>query len=341
MNTKILIVSPSWVGDIVMSQTLLKVLKQQVPNSSIDLLAPKWSHDLILRMEEVDQVIEFPFSHGEIAFLKRYRLGKLIRENHYDLAIVLPNSFKSALVPFFARIPKRVGFRGEWRYGLLTDVRIMNEKKYPLMIERFMALGFPFHADLPKPYPSPTLRVDLEKRQQLLRYFNLHGHIDRPILALCPGAQFGSAKRWPAEYYGEVARQKLQEGWGVLIFGAKSDVVEAREIQSVTGDRCVNLVGLTHLSEVIDLLSLAKVVISNDSGLMHIASALHLPLIALYGSTSPNFTPPLSRNVKILSLPLSCRPCFERECPLKHFRCMLDLMPSLVLKAINELVSPL
>ncbi|MBN1683874.1 MAG: lipopolysaccharide heptosyltransferase II [Gammaproteobacteria bacterium] len=337
MTHKILIISPNWVGDIVMSQTLFKLLKQQNPNVTLDVLAPQWAHPLLQRMPEVNHLLILPFRHGELGLKKRRQIGQEIRKNQYDQAIVLPNSFKSALVPFFAKIPKRTGWRGEWRYHLLNDVRILNKKNYPLMIERFMALGLPPKEKLTHPYPIPQLDVNIKNRTKTLKRFHLADPSEKPILALCPGAQFGPSKRWPAQYYAKVAREKLAQGWQIWIFGAQSDAMEANEIQLATKNHCINLVGQTTLDEAIDLLSWATVVITNDSGLMHMAAALNLPLIAIYGSSSPNFTPPLGTRIKILTLNLSCSPCFKRECPLQHFHCMLHLKPPLVLKAIDEM----
>lgn len=333
---KILIIGPAWVGDMVMAQTLFILIKQQNPHASIDVLAPAWSEPLLARMPEVRQSLVLPFKHGELKLRERYQLAKKLRDNHYDLAFVLPNSFKSALIPFWAKIPQRTGWRGEMRWGLLNDIRYLNKQKLPLMIERFMALALPPLTTLSKPYPKPVLRISENERSLALAKHQL-SLTGKPILALCPGAEFGPAKRWPAEYYAEVARTKLAEGWQVWIFGSPKDQQEAIIIQQETQNACVDLTGKTTLAEAIDLLSLANLVITNDSGLMHIAAALERPLVVLYGSSDPRFTPPLSERVKILSLQLSCSPCFERTCPLKHQRCLRDLHTPMVLQAIADL----
>ena len=198
---KILIIGPAWVGDMVMAQCLFKLLKQRQPHAMIDVLAPAWSLPLLARMPEVNAAKVMPIGHGEMALKKRYQLGKALRSEQYQQAIVLPNSFKSALIPFFARIPLRTGWRGEMRYGLLNDVRVLNKRHYPLMIEQFMALGLPTQEKLSKPYPLPALQT-----------FSVTDSGSAPILALCPGAEFGPAKRWPEEYYAEIANAKLKEG---------------------------------------------------------------------------------------------------------------------------------
>lgn len=336
MKNKILVVGPAWVGDMVMAQCLFTLLKQRDPQVEIDVLAPAWSLPLLARMPEVSQAIIMPIGHGKLALRERYQIGKSLRDKNYDQAIVLPNSFKSALIPFFAKIPVRTGWMREMRYIVLNDVRRLNKKNLPLMIERFMALGLPRAEKLPAKYPVPTLQISAESCAQALANHNLK-KTDRKILAICPGAEFGPAKRWPENYYAQVANQKLDAGWDVWIFGSPKDGEVASRIMELTQQRCVNLTGKTKLEEAVDLLSVATVVVSNDSGLMHIAAALNKPLVVVYGPTSASFTPPLNPQAKILSLALPCQPCFQRECPLKHHRCMQDLKPEMVLNAIQEL----
>jgi heptosyltransferase-2 len=335
---KILVVGPAWVGDMVMAQCLFKVLKAQNPAVQIDVLAPGWSLPLLQRMPEVANAIVMPLGHGELGLLKRYQLGKNLRAQHYQQAIVLPNSFKSALIPWFAKIPIRTGWRGEMRYGVLNDIRTLDPLRYPLMIERFMALAYPPSAPLPDAQVVPELQISSITQQAALTKHHIQ-MAERPVLAICPGAEFGPAKRWPEEYYAEVANAQLAAGWDVWIFGSPKDGEVAAKIMALTQNRCIDLTGKTRLEEAVDLLALAKLIISNDSGLMHIAAALHKPLIALYGPTSAGFTPPLHQQAKILSLALECQPCFQRTCPLLHHRCMRDLHPSVVLNAIAEWAS--
>lgn len=332
---KIFIVSPAWVGDLIMSQVLLILLKQQNPAVLIDVLAPVWGRSVLTRMPEVHQVYEMPLGHGELEFKHRWQLGKSLRAANYRQAIVLPNSWKSALVPFAAQIPQRTGWLGEMRWGLLNDIRYLDKTRLPLMIERFFALGLPNNAELPTLLPKPNLHVSADGIDSAVTKFNLD--ISKPILVLCPGAEYGPAKRWPASYYAEVAKQKVNDGWSVWVMGSVKDQVLGNEIQTITSQGCVDLTGRTSLGEAIDLLSLAQMVVTNDSGLMHIAAALQRPLIAIYGSSSPKFTPPLSEQVKILSLNLSCSPCFQRECPLQHLNCLRELLPNIVLQNMEEL----
>ncbi|MFO1256906.1 MAG: lipopolysaccharide heptosyltransferase II [Gammaproteobacteria bacterium] len=332
---KALVVGPSWVGDMVMAQTLFKVLKANDPNILIDILAPDWSRPLTARMPEVHDAIAMPVGHGALELKKRWQISRSLRAEQYDEAYVLPNSFKSALVPFLTGIPKRVGWRGEWRYGVLNTVHILDKAQYPLMIERFIALGFPKHAQLPKPLPLPSLVRNEQNLEQAKLKFNLS--TDLPILVLCPGAEFGPSKRWPEHYYADVAKRYLEKGWQVWLFGSVKDASITSDIQNITQHQCVNLAGKTSLAEAIDLMSLADLVVSNDSGLMHIGAALGRPLIAIYGSTDPTFTPPLGQKVQIVRTNESCSPCFKRTCPLNHHACMQRLKPMQVLAACEAL----
>ena len=324
---------------MVMAQSLFITLKQQNPDVLIDVLAPAWSKPLLVRMPQVNEALDMPLGHGAIELKARYRLGKSLRSKKYDQAILLPNSWKSALVPWFARIPIRTGWRGEMRYGLVNDIRLLDKQKYPLMVERFNALAFPVGTPLPDKQPLPRLQVKAENTDQLLQQFNLNKN--RPILVLCPGAEFGPAKRWPEGHYAEVARIKISEGWQVWIMGSAKDQPVADSILAIQPENqrsyCRVLAGNTSLEQAIDLISLADAVVSNDSGLMHISAALQRPLAVVYGSTSPGFTPPLSDNVAILSIPVDCGPCFQRECPLGHLKCLNDLSPQMVLTALDRL----
>jgi heptosyltransferase II len=337
MNEKILIIGPTWVGDMVMAQSLFKLLRMSRTNVEIDVLAPAWSLPLLARMPEVASSIIMPIGHGELKLAERYRIAKELRNKQYTQAIVLPGSFKSALIPFLAKVPLRTGWLGEMRWGLLNDARRLDKVKYPLMVERYLALGLSPSARLPDKYPIPKLEVTAVSQDKAITKHHLKLG-SQPVLALCPGAEFGPAKRWPEEYYAELANAKLKEGWAVWLMGSPKDATVTATIMALTSNRCVDLAGKTSLEEAVDLLSLTTLVVSNDSGLMHIASALHKPLIGIYGPTSASFTPPLQEKAKVLSLSLSCQPCFGRECPLKHQKCMRDLLPDTVLQAMSTLV---
>ena len=338
-TNKVLVVGPAWVGDMVMSQSLYIYLQQTRPGVVIDVLAPPWSEPLIERMPQVARAIVKPIGHGELALGRRSKMGRVLREAKYDQAILLPNSFKSALTPFFAGIPKRTGWRGEMRYGLLNDMRILQEAKLPLMVQRFLALGQEPGDVLPDVLPPPQLVVNEAQARLCAEKFQLD--VTRPILALCPGAEFGAAKRWPSDYYADIARRYLALGWQVALFGSDKDRQVTASIVSgcnAHGD-CRDLAGKTELAEAVDLLSLSNAVLSNDSGLMHIAAALQRPVLAIYGATSPAFTPPLSPGADMLVSDIDCAPCFSRECPLGHHRCMRDTSPELVAVRLDALLA--
>ncbi len=326
---KILVVAPSWIGDAMLAQPMLARLKQHRPDAQIDLLAPPWTAALLRQMPEVHTVITNPFPHGALKLFARYLLGRKLRAAHYDQAVVLPNSFKSALIPFFARIPRRTGFVGEMRYGLLNDARSLNKTTLPLMVERYAQLAETRVDAIQRPLPHPKLQVSAEQQRNTLSKFSLTLN-GRPIAIFCPGAEYGPAKRWPIPYFAQLAQQMHAYGYAVWLIGSAKDKEIGDKIVALGNGDCKNLCGTTDLADAIVLLSCASVVVSNDSGLMHIAAALDRTMLALYGSSSPSFTPPLSTHAQVLKLDLPCSPCFKRVCPLGHFNCMIKLTPKQV-----------
>lgn len=294
---------------MMMSHSLYQVLKQRAPDCVIDVMAPNWCRALLSRMPEVNQAIVMPIGHGSFALGERYRLGKSLR-NQYDLAIVLPNSLKSAFIPLFAKIAQRRGWKGESRYFLLNDLR-SNKRDYPLMVQRYIALAFDKSA-VPTaeklPFPYPYLTVDVEQVAATCKKFAKQTALaeQRPIIGFCPGAEFGPAKRWPHYHYAKLAELLIARGYQIHIFGSTKDDEVAEQIRlslpTALQRYCINLAGQTQLEEAIDLLSCCAAVVSNDSGLMHIAAALQRPLVALYGPTSPQYTPPLTDKVEIIRL---------------------------------------
>ncbi len=333
--SKILIVAPSWVGDAMLMHPMLVRLKQRHPDSFIDVLAPSWTEDLLRQMPEVNNVITNPFPHGSLQLGARISLGMQLRNRYFDQAIVLPNSFKSALIPFFAGIPIRTGFVGEMRYGLLNDARRLDKHALPLMVERFAQLAESPKVAISRPLPEPRLQISDEQRQQILDKFGLT--LDKPVAIFCPGAEYGPAKRWPIPYFAELAQNLQQQGYVVWIIGSNKDQEVGDKIVALGNLSTRNLCGSTDLTDAVVLLSCAALVVSNDSGLMHIAAALDRPMLALYGSSSPAFTPPLSQHAQIIKIDIPCSPCFKRECPLKHFNCMVNLTPQMVAEHIPAL----
>ncbi|GAB4206874.1 MAG: lipopolysaccharide heptosyltransferase II [Tibeticola sp.] len=332
---RILVVGPSWVGDMVMASVLFQLLRARQPHARIDVLAPGWSLPLLARMPEVDQGLEMPVGHGRLGLRVRWRLARSLR-GRYDQAIVLPGSLKSTLVPWLAGIARRTGYRGEQRYGLLNDMRQLRPVELPLMVQRYAALALdvrtPLAADLPAELPRPRLRVDAGRQAALLAEFGLD--LQRPAVALLPGAEFGPSKQWPLDYFAEVARALLAQGYAVWVLGSARDAEAGRSIAGqAPGTR--DLCGCTRLEDAVDLLAATSGCISNDSGLMHVAAALDVPLVALFGSTSPEHTPPLSDRAQVLRLGLDCSPCFQRNCPLGHHRCLREIRPAQVLAALT------
>ena len=332
----ILIVAPAWVGDMVMAQSLFIRLKQKYPDCQIDVIAPQWTLPLVARMPEINKAIEMPLARGKLGLIERIQLGKKLRTKQYTQAILLPNTWKSALTPFFANIPKITGYLGEMRYGLLNDIFQLDKQRLTQTVQRFVALADENKSpQTPPKCPAPKLIVLAENQKTVLNKFQLNTH--QKILALCAGAEYGEAKRWSIAHFAEVAKQKLKENWQVWLFGSPKDMKVTAQINQMTENRCMDLAGKTNLVEAVDLLSLANAVISNDSGLMHVAAALDRNLIAIYGSSDPKFTPPLNPKAKIISLNLECSPCFKRECPLKHTRCLTEISPQSILAELELL----
>lgn len=330
---KILVIAPSWVGDTVMAQPLFKRLHALHPALQLDVFAPAWCLALLERMPEVNQAILNPFGHGQLKLGQRWQQAKLLKAQHYDQAIVLPNSLKSALIPFFAGIPLRTGFVGETRYGLLNDARKLDKATLPLMVERFSQLAEPIGSPVHRPLDNLNLTTSEQKQKDVCQKLGLS--LSKPVVAFCPGAEYGPAKRWPTTYFAKLAEHLAKKGYQIWIVGSQKDAEIGEEIRKHS-THCLNLCGKTKLNEAIDLLSCADLIVSNDSGLMHVAAGIDKPMIALYGSSSPGFTPPLSDQATILKLDLPCSPCFKRECPLQHFNCMIQLTPEMVFEAIKQ-----
>ncbi len=331
----VLVVGPAWVGDMVMAQSMLQLLRRRAPEQPIDMLAPAWSHGLIARMPEVREALRLDAGHGELALLARLRLGHALRARRYARAIVLPRAWKAALVPFAAGIPLRTGQAGEFRYGLVNDVRRFSRDAHRRTATRFASLATPRGETAPTgaDIPFPQLRVDVANRERLLRELALA--TDRPVIGIAPGAEYGASKRWPAEHYRELAGRLVAEGHAVWAFGSAKDAAAATAAAPPqAGPHYVNLCGRTELADVVDLVSLTAGVVANDSGLMHLAAATGRRTVGLFGSTSPEHTPPRAAQARVLTLRLACSPCFARECPLGHHACLRELAAGTVHAAL-------
>jgi len=304
-----------------MAQPLLARLREKDPGVEIDVLAPEWVAPVMRRMAEVDDVIAVPFRHKALQLGSRWKTARDLKARGYGEAIVLPNSWKSALLPFFAGIPVRTGYVGEVRYGLLNNV---HKNAGPGMVLHYARLSEPPGRKVQQPLSEPRLRVEAQEIEAVRRRFGIHG----PYGVFCPGAEYGPAKRWP--YFPELSKRLKGQ---TVILGSAHDREAA---QGILGR---NLAGETRLDEAIALIAGADYVVTNDSGLMHIAAALGRPQVALFGSSSPRHTPPLSSAARVLWLAVECSPCFERECPLGHFRCMREMTVESVLEEIHNLAA--
>jgi len=341
---RILIVAPSWVGDAILSEPLVALLRDPYVDPIVDVLVHSWCAPVYQRMRGVRRIIENPMGHGRFDLAGRRRLARELAGEGYTHAFVLPNSWKSALVPYLAKIPRRIGYLGEARYGLLTDARRLDKKALPRLVDRFAALVVPRGGLVPMA-PSPMLVPDAANRAAAMRALRLK--TDRPVVILCPGAEFGPAKRWPPNQFAELAAMFLHDDLQVWIVGSPNDRIAANAVLNSLGEnlhKVRDLTARTDLGTAIDLLSTASLVISNDSGLMHAAAAVGAPLVALFGSSSPLYTPPISPLAKIAKIDIACSPCFQRECPLGHFKCMRELRPSIVYNlartALPEYIPP-
>ena len=340
----ILIIAPNWIGDAVSTQPLLANLKALYPNSKIDVLASRWVAPIYRACPQVYEVIEAKFEHKKLQWNLRKQLAKEIEARNYQACFVLPNSFKSALIPWLANIPFRVGYRGELRFGLINLV-LDNPSKInrPPMVEHYLALSELLKDDSSLPFGKLTPRLDVSSSakqsvEKKLQDANIHSE---SIYAICPGAEYGPSKRWPSEHFAVLAQNLIAQNSNnqIILLGSKSDHALAQEItaQAKQVGNIHNWCGNTSLDEAIALIGMSKAVVSNDSGLMHVAAALQIPQVAIFGSSDPAHTPPLSDKAQVIWLNMPCSPCHKRICPLGHLRCLKDILPEQVLATLNTL----
>ena len=312
-------VAPNWIGDALMAQPMLARLHARHPGSRIDVVAPPWVAPVARRMPEVSEVLVADLRHGELQIGDRWRLGRQLKERGYDQAYVLPNTMKSALAPSFAGIPLRAGYLGESRVGLLNRIHKAKREREPMPLH-YARLAEEPGTEPDLPLPAPSLSFSIESIKATAYRYGISG----AYAVFCPGAEYGPAKRWP--FFRELSDRL---GSQVVLLGSPGDLKDNKDI---AGN---NLIGKTTLDEAIDLIAGAALVVSNDSGLMHVAAALGRPQVALFGSSSPEHTPPLSRAARVVWLKAECSPCFERVCPLGHFKCMNEISVERVLAEIE------
>ena len=338
-GARTLVISPNWIGDAVMAQPLLRLLRQARPERPIDVLAPPQVAPVWHRVQEADDVLVTPFRHRALQLGERWRYARLLKERGYRDAYVLPNTLKYALIPWLAHIPRRVGYEGEMRYGMVNVMHHDGMPRRP-MVPFYAALARAPEWPLPGTLARPRLVVGGEEAERVGRRLGVDPA--RPVVVFAPGAEFGSAKRWPPAYYGALAGRvvAMLPDAQVVLLGAPNDRGPCDQVRAgATAAAVLNLAGATSLDEAIALLALAGAVVSNDSGLLHIASALNRPVVALYGSTDPDHAPPLSATARTVSLRLACSPCRKRACPLGHHDCMNKMDVEQVWRALAPILT--
>jgi heptosyltransferase-2 len=345
----ILIIAPNWIGDAVMTQPLLASIKALHPDLTIEVLASTWVAPIYRACSEVREVIEAPFEHKQLQWGLRKQIAEQVEFKKYQACFVLPNSFKSALIPWLANIPLRIGYRGEMRFGLLNVV-LDNPSKVnrPPMLEHYLALSTLLNdEEVIERQPSvsnemaPRLNVSKNVMQSVERKLQSANINLGSIYVMCPGAEYGPSKRWPTDHFASLATQLISNNpdHHIILLGSQSDQILGTEIVSLAkqNSHIHDWCGNTSLDEAIALIGKSKAVISNDSGLMHIAAALQTPQVAIFGSSDPAHTPPLSEKAKVIWLNLPCSPCHKKECPLGHLKCLKDILPEQVLTTLNTL----
>ena len=341
VTQRILIVGPTRVGDSVIAQSLYRRIKQLNAAAAIDVLAPKYLHGLLKRMPEIRYTIDLPLAHKQLGLSKRKQIGISLR-GRYNQAIILSRSLKATLIPWFAQIAIRTGFRGEMRYGLINDMRKLDRDAMPhlgnrpRLADRWVHLGQPKQMRLPKEIPQPRLSVKPANAQICMEHLALNSN--SPIMALAPGIADSPAKQWPARYFTETAEHYGKQGYQIWLLGAENDQAICRQITEATDMPINNLCGRTSLEDTIDILAQADIVLSNDSGLMHIAAAVGCSVIGIFGSTTPEYALPSSDWVKASWTGLSCSPCWQKTCRYGHYHCLTRITPKDIVPIVDFLV---
>ena len=325
-----LVIAPQWIGDAVMSQPLLARLAAR--GERVTVAALPWVASVYRACAEVSEVIELPFTHGRLDWVARRRIAAGLR-GRFDVAYVLPNSLKSALIPWLAGIPRRVGYVGESRFVLL-NARLPNPVGRPPMVAFYSALA----GDAARECKRPLMRFDTSVLEVSTR---TAGVMPGAYWVFAPGAEYGPAKCWPAERYAELARAlHARHGQPVLLLGSAKEAVLCEQIAAAAPGACRVLAGQTTLIDAMALIAAARGMVSNDSGLMHVAAAFGVPQAAVFGSTSPEHTPPLNPRAQVVwlkeELQLDCAPCFDRVCRFGHTRCLTGVSALRVGQALDE-----
>ena len=316
---KFLIIAPSWIGDLIISQSLLKYLKKEYPNCQIDMIVRPELTNLAKMMPEVKNIYPLDIKHKEFGLIKRHILAKEIKKHLYSTSIILPNSFKSAIIPWLANIPIRIGYNRELRLFLLN-------KKYSLikhkdsMVNRYLKLADGSYSNVIR----PSLLINGDSSKLISRKYLINN--SKKNIVLCPEAEYGSAKRWPINKWMQLANFYKEKDYNVYFLG-KNKSLETKYQNILKKDSIISLLGKTSLEEAAYILSIVDLVVTNDSGLMHIAASVNTNLISIFGSSSPFYTPPLMKDQfgEVIYKALTCSPCFKRECPLQHLNCLNNI----------------
>jgi len=340
---RILVISPNWIGDAVMAQPLLQLLRAQHPDAVIDVLAPPAVSPVWRQAAEVAEVLETPFRHGALQLGQRWKYARLLKRRGYAAAYILPNTIKYALIPWLAGIKRRVGYKGESRHGLIN---VMHHDETP---PRPMVAFYAALAAAPVAQQGAAARAALPRPKLVVSEAQIAAVCERtgiaaarPLVAFAPGAEFGGAKRWPARHFAGLAQAILARdpSTQIALLGSKDKDACAEVAAQLQSDAAVfNLAGATSLAEAFALIARSAAVVANDSGLLHVASALNRPVVALYGPTDPDHAPPFSDLAASISLRLDCSPCRQRECPLGHQDCMVKMTPELVWQSLQPMLA--
>jgi heptosyltransferase II len=328
----ILIVPYMWIGDFVRCHSVVKLLKARFPARPVDVLATTLCAPLADYMPGLRQAIVVDLPRGRLSFAAQRALAARLKREDYGSALIMPRTWKSALAPFLAGIPQRIGWLGEWRFGLINDLRY-GERKLARMVDRCAALALPARDTPPADWPLPELRVPAAEIAGWREHNGLTA--DGAIVALAPGA-VGPSKRWPAAAYADLARRLVAEGAAIWVLGGPAEAPLARIIADV-GPQVHDLTG-SDLRNAIIALAGADAAVSNDSGLLHVAAALGTPSIGIFGPTSPwHWAPlnPLAATIETTT-ELPCQPCHKPTCRLLHHRCMRDIATEQVLVAVRQ-----
>ncbi len=325
IKRNILVVGPGWIGDLIISISLIKALKEKNTNANIDILVNSNLYSLAKMIPGIRNVLSSKTKHGSLSLFYRLCMGYSLRSSGYSECYVLPNSFKSAIIPFLAGIKKRISYLGELRYGLINQIKVPIDRTSG-MVNKYLNLADTNYTEKLKP------EIKLVNIKNITKKFNL----PKKYYVICPDADYGPSKRWPIKKWSDLA-SSLSKEYTVVAIGLDENI--GKKFEEISSKRIINLIGKTSLDEVLEILSMSQLVVTNDSGLMHIAASLDKKIVALYGSSSPLYTPPLINNSKkaIIYKNLSCSPCFKKICPLGHLKCLTSISINEVKDSIKSL----